>query len=100
MSLDTLQAGYRKVLKHIYSRRHYYRRLKEFLSEYGVTKVDLPVTRGDFEAMGRSMLRLGVLGKERLEYRKLLLWTVLREAQTVFAGNHTVDHGLPLPADE
>jgi radical SAM superfamily enzyme YgiQ (UPF0313 family) len=76
MNLDTLRAGYRQVMEHIYSPRHYYERVKTFLQEYRLPKIKPPLDTQRLLAFFRSILRLGILGKERLHYWKLLLWTL------------------------
>lgn len=39
MNLEVLRAGYRSVLKHIYSPEAYYQRVKTFLQEYKPFKI-------------------------------------------------------------
>ena len=78
MNLETLKDGYRRILDHIYSPEHYYRRLRTFLREYRP-----PPARGQFQfsnvlALARSFYRLGIVGRERFHYWKLLLWTQFR----------------------
>ncbi|HUT34618.1 MAG TPA: DUF4070 domain-containing protein [Planctomycetota bacterium] len=78
MSLDALREGYRRILRTIYAPKHYYARIKTFLREYNP-----PVSKGrfsfrDVRAFLRSILRLGVLGRERYHYWKLLLWAFFR----------------------
>lgn len=43
MDLDTLREGYRNIMLHIYSRKHYYRRVKTFLREYKAPKIKIPL---------------------------------------------------------
>ena len=53
-------------------------RVETFLREYKPPKINVPL---DFEhvlALFRSILRLGILGKARLEYWKLFFWTLFR----------------------
>lgn len=81
MSPELLKVGYRHILSHLYAPEHYYQRVKVFLEEYQAPKI-----RGHFElayiwAFLRSVLRLGILGKERLHYWKLLLWTLFRHVE-------------------
>lgn len=78
MSLETLREGYRRLLRHIYSPKHYYARLKTFLREYRPPKLEGRVTLADLRAFARSIVRLGILGKERFHYWRLLAWTLLR----------------------
>jgi radical SAM superfamily enzyme YgiQ (UPF0313 family) len=78
MNLDALRDGYKQIMEHIYSPRHYYQRVKTFLQEYKPPKIKPPLDMQRFLAFFRSILRLGILGKERFQYWKLLLWTLFR----------------------
>ena len=79
MGLDQLKNGYRSVMGHIYSPRHYYRRIKVFLKEFGNSKVNTPMDLQRFLAFFRSSIRLGILGKERFHYWYLMTWTLVRK---------------------
>ena len=79
MGLDQLMNGYRLVMAHIYSPRHYYRRVKVFLKEFGCSKVDTHMDIQRFLAFFRSSIRLGILGKERFHYWYLMTWTLVRK---------------------
>ena len=81
MSLESLREGYKHILDHIYSPKHYYQRLKTFLREYQVPKIKAPLRREDIMAFARATVRLGVLGKERFQFWKLLLWTQLHRPE-------------------
>jgi hypothetical protein len=75
MDAEQLQEGYRRILEHIYAPKNYYQRLRTFLTEYR-QKADRQ--RIDFNrifAFVRSIWRLGILGRERVHFWKLLLWT-------------------------
>jgi radical SAM superfamily enzyme YgiQ (UPF0313 family) len=78
MNLDALRDGYKTVMEHIYSPAQYYQRVKTFLREYRPPKIKPRLDVQRFLAFFRSILRLGILGKERFHYWKLLLWTLLR----------------------
>ena len=78
MNLNRLKEGYREILEHIYSPRHYYRRIRTFLEHYEPPAVRLKLTRGDVLAFAHSVFRLGIVGRERYHYWKLLFWTWLR----------------------
>ena len=76
MDLDTLREGYKRIMRHIYSPKHYYQRVKTFLGEYKLPKIKAPP---DFEyilAFFRSIFHLGIVDKARVHYWKLLLWTL------------------------
>jgi radical SAM superfamily enzyme YgiQ (UPF0313 family) len=76
MNLETLRKGYANVLGHIYSRKHYYQRVKTFLKEYSAPRAKVPLDIQRFLAFFRSSIRLGVFGKERLQYWRILFWTL------------------------
>ncbi|MBI4811513.1 MAG: DUF4070 domain-containing protein, partial [Ignavibacteriales bacterium] len=76
MNYDTLIEGYKSILQHIYSPKQYYGRVKEFLKNYQaphISKFDFKFNR--IMALYKSMLLLGVIGKERYQYWKLFVWT-------------------------
>jgi radical SAM superfamily enzyme YgiQ (UPF0313 family) len=79
MSLDALQNGYRKVVNTLYAPKNYYARVRTFLREYKAPKIKIPLDSEYIRAFFRSILRLGILGKERLHYWKLFAWTLLRK---------------------
>ncbi len=79
MPLDVLQKGYRQVMQSLYAPANYYARVRTFLREFKVPKVDVPL---DFEhvlALFRSILRLGILGRARLEYWRFFFWALFRK---------------------
>ena len=76
MDLDELREGYRTIMRHIYSPKLYYQRIKIFLREYKATRLHNPLDFQRFMAMFRSIIRLGVFGKERLNYWGILFWTL------------------------
>jgi radical SAM superfamily enzyme YgiQ (UPF0313 family) len=76
MDPELLKAGYRNIVQQIYSPKNYYRRVKTFLREYKGASVEPALDFQRFLAFFRSNIRLGVLGKERFQYWRLLLWTV------------------------
>ncbi|MCJ8499288.1 B12-binding domain-containing radical SAM protein [Desulfatitalea alkaliphila] len=79
MGMAPLIEGYRSIMAHIYAPRHYYQRVRTLLKAFGAPRVRTPLDLQRCLAFGRSCLRLGVLGKERLHYWYLLLWTLLRK---------------------
>jgi radical SAM superfamily enzyme YgiQ (UPF0313 family) len=79
MGLPMLLEGYRSIMGHIYSPKHYYRRVKVFLKEFGNSKANTPLDLQRFLAFFRSSVRLGFLGKERFHYWHLMIWTLIRK---------------------
>ncbi|MBM4338027.1 MAG: DUF4070 domain-containing protein [Deltaproteobacteria bacterium] len=82
MNLEALRKGYKDVLQYLYSPEAYYQRVKTFLREYKPPKIkvrlDFRHVFDNIHALIRSVLRLGIMGKERVQYWKLFLWTLLR----------------------
>ncbi|ALC18219.1 radical SAM protein [Desulfuromonas soudanensis] len=76
MKLETLQEGYKKIIRTIYSPERYYQRLKAFLQEYRPPKIKSAKSLRYQLALFHSFYRLGVLGKERLYFWRVLLWTL------------------------
>ncbi|QXE92469.1 DUF4070 domain-containing protein [Geomonas subterranea] len=76
-----LIAGYQRLVRTLYSPNYFYDRLMIFLKEYrlsGTSSFALLQPR-DIRAFIRSILFLGILGKERIHYWKVFFWTLLRK---------------------
>jgi len=80
MNLKTLLNGYKTIMDTIYSPRHYYQRVITFLKEYKprVFKRKFNLDLSYIGAFIKSIGVLGIKGKERFHYWKLLIWTLLR----------------------
>jgi radical SAM superfamily enzyme YgiQ (UPF0313 family) len=78
MDLNQLLKGYQKILTNIYRPRPYYRRIKTFLREYKAPEISIPVDFQRFLAFFRTSIRIGIFGKERIQYWNLLVWTLFR----------------------
>ena len=78
MGMERLKDGYRSIMQTIYTPRHFYRRIRTFLKEFKAPKVYHPMDFQRFLAFFRSSIRLGIIGRERYQYWRLLVWTLLR----------------------
>ncbi len=78
MKLEALHNGYKKVIQYLYSPENYYARVKTFLREYKLSKVRIHLDPEYLMALFRSIFRLGILGKERIHYWKLFIWTLFK----------------------
>jgi radical SAM superfamily enzyme YgiQ (UPF0313 family) len=78
MGLDKLIDGYRSIMQQIYSPRKYYQRVRRILKELKKPAAVIPADRQRILAFWRACLRLGVLGKERFQYWRLLMWTMVQ----------------------
>jgi len=78
MDAETLREGYLAVLNHLYSPKHYYKRVREFLETYQPVR-RRRIDRTEVMAFFRSILYLGILdkGKNKLYYWRLLITAFL-----------------------
>jgi radical SAM superfamily enzyme YgiQ (UPF0313 family) len=81
MDLALLRARYASLLRRLYSPKSYYQRIRTFLRSYEVPRFrirwSLRYQLRQWRAFVLAACRLGIVGQERVEYWKLLLWTVL-----------------------
>lgn len=82
MGLESLQEGYRSLLRDIYSPRSYYRRLRTFLREYRPPRTTARLQGWHISAFFRSIYFLSIVGEERFRYPGLLLWTVFNRPRS------------------
>ena len=80
MNHETLINGYKKILNTIYSPKHYYKRVRTFLKQYRPKKFERKAyfKLCYFNAFLKSIWLLGIQGKERFQYWKLIIWTLAR----------------------
>jgi len=78
MNLEVLHKGYETVIRSLYTPANYYARVKTFLMEYKPSKISVPLNFEHILALFRAVLRLGIVGKARLEYWKFFFWALFR----------------------
>ncbi len=78
MDKSQLLNGYQKILNHIYRPRPYYQRIKTFLREYKAPKISIKLDFQRFLAFFHTSIRIGIFGKERIQYWNLMVWTLCR----------------------
>ena len=80
MNVEILMNGYKKILSTIYSPKHYYKRVITFLKCYKLKplKRKIHFKFCNLKAFFKSVWFLGIKGKERLHYWKLISWTLVR----------------------
>ncbi len=83
MDPNVLKEGYRQILASIYAPRPFYQRVRTFLKEYRLPKVNNPLEAQHIYALFRSIVVLGIRGKERLEYWRLLAWTFFHDPRKI-----------------
>jgi radical SAM superfamily enzyme YgiQ (UPF0313 family) len=77
MDLETLREGYKRIMHHLYTPKHYYRRVHTFLQEYTDPQIRMSLSLDRMLAGFRSIVHLGILGRERIHYWRLMTWTLL-----------------------
>lgn len=95
MGMDCLNEGYAQLLRGIYAPRPYYQRVRRFLREYRRPQIQGAMDAARVQAFFRSLLHLGILGRERWQFWHLLTWTALRRpvmfskaVQLAICGHH------------
>ncbi|MBI5897337.1 MAG: DUF4070 domain-containing protein, partial [Desulfobacterales bacterium] len=83
MGVQRLVEGYRAIMRQIYSPRTYYRRVRGFMKEFKMPQVKIPMDFQRMLALLRSGVRLGLVGKERVQFWHLMLWTLLRRPRMI-----------------
>jgi len=78
MGMEVLSKGYKQILDYIYAPAPYYQRIRTFLREYRPPRMKRSVRLAHVRAFLLSFYRLGIAGKERFQYWKLLLWAQFR----------------------
>jgi len=80
MNLEILMNGYKKILNTIYSPKYYYKRVITFLKEYKPKRLGKKIHFKFcyFNAFFKSIWFLGIKGKERFHYWKIISWTIVR----------------------
>ena len=82
MDLNALLEGYQKILDKIYSPKYYYERVMRFLKEFDPKKKKIfHVNPNYILALFKSIIKLGVMGEERIYYWKLFFWSLFRKPQ-------------------
>lgn len=82
MDSEILSDGYKSVLKTIYSPKYFYERVMRFLKDFEPKKKKVFHLNPNYIlALFRSIVKLGVVGEERIYYWKLFLWTLFRKPQ-------------------
>ena len=75
MDPELLRNGYREMMNHLYAPKHYYRRIRTLLQEYRVPQLRSRIRVSQLMAFVRSAFLLGVVGRERFHYWRMIAWT-------------------------
>jgi len=82
MDSEVLMDGYKRVLNTIYAPKNYYARVWRFLKDYKPAKKKVFQFNPKYiAALFKSIVKLGIMGEERLYYWKLFFWSLFRRPQ-------------------
>jgi radical SAM superfamily enzyme YgiQ (UPF0313 family) len=79
MGLETLRDGHAQLLRELFMPGAYYRRIRTLLEAFPSPARRRPITLNQIKALGRAVIRFGVVSDERGEFWKLLAWTCRRK---------------------
>jgi hypothetical protein len=95
MDKNLLVKGYESIVSTIYSPKHYYERVRNFLKSYSPAKpVKKEISAVNIMAFLKSVFTLGILGKERRYYWRLLAWSIFRRPRVFAAAVRFSIYGL------
>ena len=85
MDREKLIAGYQKIAKTLYTPKYYYERVRTFLKQYRPrpNKIKFRFDLRALAAFLRSNIRLGIIGRERVHYWRLLIWTMFQSPRLI-----------------
>jgi radical SAM superfamily enzyme YgiQ (UPF0313 family) len=82
MDSEELLNGYKKILNTIYSPKYYYARVMRFLKNFEPKKKKVFHFNSNYIlALFKSIIKLGMIGEERIYYWKLFFWSLFRKPQ-------------------
>lgn len=82
MDPGMLVKGYNRIVDTIYSPKKYYERVLTFLKEYNPVKATaVPVNFRHVVAFFKSVIRLGIIGRERRYYWRLIFWSLFKRPE-------------------
>ncbi|MCX6149657.1 MAG: B12-binding domain-containing radical SAM protein [Ignavibacteriales bacterium] len=80
MDSKVLLDGYKKILRTIYSPKYYYERVIHFLKDFEPkSKKVFHLNPNYIMALFKSIIKLGIIGEERIYYWKLFFWSLFRK---------------------
>ncbi len=80
MKPESLIAGYQRILDTIYAPKQYYQRVIKLFRVYRPRPQGrFHLQQGHIGALFKSILLLGVIGRERVHFWKLFLWSLMRK---------------------
>ncbi|MBN2165132.1 MAG: DUF4070 domain-containing protein [Marinilabiliaceae bacterium] len=79
MNYRDLLAGYKKIIISIYAVKPYYKRVRQMFVNYNRYYKNNRINFSLFIALLKSMYVIGIINKGRIEFWKLLIWTLFKK---------------------
>ena len=83
MDIEILRNGYTSMMTELYAPKLYYKRIQTLLREYKMPQFHERVRLRHLLAFARSVVLLGVVGRERFQYWKMLIWTFFNRQRSL-----------------
>ena len=83
MDAEVLRKGYQEMMDHLYAPKFYYQRIKTLLKEYKAPELRSRFRLGQLMALFRSAIILGVVGRERFQYWRIMIWTFFNRQKSL-----------------
>ncbi len=83
MDPEVLRNGYREMMNHLYAPKYYYERIRTLLKEYHAPRLRSPLRMSQLMAFARSSFLLGVIGRERFQYWRTIIWTFVHRQRSL-----------------
>lgn len=80
MNIENLMKGYKRVIDTIFSPKYYNKRIITYLKEYNKLAVNAKLSlRTQLKAFSKTIWKIGIIGKGKFHFWKLIFWTILRK---------------------
>jgi radical SAM superfamily enzyme YgiQ (UPF0313 family) len=80
MNIESLMNGYKKVIDTIFSPKFYNKRIITYLKHYNKIAVNAKLSfRMQMKALSKTIWKLGITGKGKFHFWKLIFWTIFRK---------------------
>jgi radical SAM superfamily enzyme YgiQ (UPF0313 family) len=83
MDSELLRNGYMKMMLYLYAPKNYYQRIRTLLQEYKVPEIKKCFRISQLMAFVRSLVLLGIVGRERFQYWSMLIWTIIHRRRAL-----------------
>jgi radical SAM superfamily enzyme YgiQ (UPF0313 family) len=92
MNIESLMKGYAKVIDTIFAPKYYNKRIITYLKAYNKIAVNAKLSlRLQLKALSKTIWKLGITGKGKFHFWKLMLWTIFMKPSLI---SEAVTHSI------